>query len=46
MNYYLAMRKNENLPFVAILMDLDVMLSEISQTAKDKYRMISFICGI
>ena len=23
-----------------------VILSEVSQTEKDKYRMISFICGI
>ena len=28
-------------------MDLeDIMLSEVSQTQKDKYHMISFICGI
>ena len=28
-------------------MDLEgIMLSEINQTKKDKYHMISFICGI
>ena len=27
-------------------MDLEDMLSEISQTEKDKYYMTSFICGI
>ena len=27
-------------------MDLEIILSEISQTEKDKYHMISLICGI
>ena len=40
-------KKNENLPFAATWMDLEgIMLSEISQTEKDKYCMLSFICGI
>ena len=35
------------LPFVTTWMDLeDIMLNEISQTKKDKYCMISLICGI
>ena len=35
------------LPFVTIRMDLeDAKLSEISHTEKDKYHMISLICGI
>ena len=35
------------LPFAATWMDLEgIMLSEISQTEKDKYCMISLICGI
>jgi len=43
--YYLAMKKNENLPFA--WMDLEgFILSEISQIEKDKYYMISNICGI
>ena len=34
-------------PFVTKLMDLeDIMLSEIGQTEKDKYYIISFIHGI
>ena len=46
MEYYLAMRKNEIWPFVAMWMQLDsVMLSEISQAEKDRYHMFSFICG-
>ena len=47
MDYYSAIKKNEILPFAATWMDLEgLMLSEISQTEKDKYRMISLICGI
>ena len=34
-------------PFGATQRDRDiVILSEVSQTEKDNYRMISFICGI
>ena len=47
MEYYSAITKNEILPFVTIWVDLEgIMLSEISQTEKDKYCMISLICGI
>ena len=46
MQYYLPI-KNGNLPFVTTLMNLEgIMLSEISQTEKDKYYMILLICGI
>ena len=46
MEYYLAIKKNENLPFEKTWMDLeDILLSEISQTEKDRYCMISLICG-
>ena len=46
MEYYLAIKKSEILPFVATWMDLEgITLSEISQTEKDKYYMISLICG-
>ena len=38
---------NEIVPFAATWMDLEiVMLSEVSKTKKDKYHMISLICGI
>ena len=41
------MKKNETLTFVAIWMDLKgIMRSEIVQTKKDKYYMISLMCGI
>ena len=37
----------DSLPFVTTRMDLQgTMLSEISQTEKDKYCMFSLICGI
>ena len=45
--YYSAIIKNENLPFAAIWMDLEIIiLHEVSQKEKDKYHMISLICGI
>ena len=47
MEYYSAIKKNEIMPFAATWMDLEiVILSEVSQTEKKKYRMISLICGI
>ena len=47
MEYYSAIKKNEILPFAATWMDLEIiMLSEVSQAEKDKYHMISLICGI
>ena len=42
----LAINKKEMLPFAATLMDLEgIVLREISQTEKDKYCLISLICG-
>ena len=47
MEYYSAIKKNEILPFATTWMDLEsIMLSEVSQKEKDKYHMISLICGI
>ena len=44
--YYAAERKKELLPFVAAWMELEsIILSEIRQTLKDKYHMISPISG-
>ena len=40
MEYYLAMRKNEILPFATMWMELEgIMLSEISQSEKDRYHI-------
>jgi hypothetical protein len=39
-------KKIKILSFVASHMELEIMLSEISQAQKDKYQMISFICGV
>ncbi|KAF0874841.1 LORF2 protein, partial [Crocuta crocuta] len=46
MEYYMAIRKNENWPFVAMWMELEgVLLSDISQAEKDRHHMFSLICG-
>ena len=45
-NGIFAIKKNEIMSFVATWMDLEIIiLSEVSQKEKDKYR-ISLICGI
>ena len=47
MEYYLAIKKNEIMPFAAIWMVLETLiLSEMSQKDKDKYHMLSLITGI
>ena len=47
MEYYSAIKRNEVMPFAAAWMELEIIiLSEVSQTDKDKYHMISLICGI
>ena len=44
MEYYSAIKKNEILPFATTWMELEgVMLSEISQSEKDKHHMTSLI---
>ena len=47
MEYYSVIKKNEIMPFAETWMELDiVILSEISQTEKDKYHMVLLICRI
>ena len=43
----LGHKKNDIMLFAVILMDLEIIiLSEISQTEKDKHHMISLMCRI
>ena len=45
--YYATIKNNEILLFAVTWMGLEyIMLSVLSQTQKDKYYMISLICGI
>ena len=47
MEYYTAIKKYEILPFATMWMELEgIILSEICQSEKDNYHMISLICGI
>ena len=47
MEYYSAIKKNEMMPLAATWMQLEIIiLSEVSQTEKEKYHMMSFICGM
>ena len=46
MDYYLAIKKNEIVPFAATWMDLEIIiLSEVSQKEKDILH-VSLMCGI
>ena len=47
MEYYLAIKKNEIMPFAATWMHLEVaILSEVSQTEKDKYHDITYMWNL
>ena len=47
MEYYSAIRNDKYPPFALTWMELEgIMLSEISQSEKDKHYMFSFIWGI
>ena len=47
MEYNSAIKENEIMSYTATWMDLEIIkLSEVSQTEKDKYHMISLTCGI
>ena len=47
MEYYSAIKKNEIMPFSATWIQVEIIiLSEVSQKEKDKYHMLSLICGI
>ena len=47
MEYYKAVKKKKFLHFSTAWIDLEkIMPSELSQSVKDKYHMISLTCGI
>ena len=47
MEYNSTIKTNEIMPFAAIWMELEILiLSEVSETEKAKYHMISLICRI
>ena len=47
MGYYAARRKKELLSFATAWMELEsIMVSEVSQVVRDKYHMISLVCGM
>ena len=46
MEYYSTLKKSEIMPFAATRRDLEIIiLSEVNQTERNKYHMISLICG-
>ena len=47
MENYSAIKRNETGSFVAMWMDLETVIqSEVSQKEKNKYRVLTHICGI
>jgi len=46
MEYYSTIKKNEIMPFAATWMDIEILIqSKVSQKEKDKYHIMSLICG-
>ena len=47
MEYDSAIKNNEIMPFAATWMQPEIIiLTEVSQKEKDKYHVISLVCGI
>ena len=47
MEYYSAIKKNKNGSFVEMWMDLETVIqSEVCQKEKNKYHVLTHICGI
>ena len=44
MKHYSAIKKNEMMPFAVAWVDPEIII--LSKSDKDKYHMISLICGI
>ena len=47
MEYYSAIKRNGIVPFAEMWIDLETVIqSEVSQKEKNKYHIISLICGV
>ena len=46
MEYYSAVKRKEITAFPAKWMDLEIMLSEVSQTTRHQHQMLSLTCRI
>ena len=47
MEYYSVREKNKIIPLTGTRIDLEIIiLNEVNQKEKDKYHMVSLICGI
>ena len=47
MEYYSAIKRNKTVPFAKTWMDLETVIqSEVSQKEKNKYYILTHICGI
>ena len=47
MEYDSAMKRNEVVPFAETWINLETVIqSEVSQNEKNRYHIISFVCGI
>ena len=47
MEHYSAIKKNKIMPFAVTWIELEILiLNEVNQKQKNKYHMISLICGI
>ena len=45
--YYSAIKRNEIKSFVEMWMDLEIVIqSEVSQKEKNKYCILTYVCGI
>ena len=46
MEYYSAIKKNEIMPYAATWMDLEIIILSEVKSEREKYHMMSLICGI
>ena len=47
MEYYSATKRNEIMPFAEMWMDLETVLQDaVNQKVKNKYRILTHICGL